>query len=246
MLPPPPAPLNIPPSRARRQLARQLALHKQEAEQSAVAEQTKGEPASEDPFASLGDKEADTRNRNDPFALEEEEEDITTSGNRNNGNNQSGFSVSRGISSLFSSGSMSRRKSREAGFDEDDHRPDLDDDSTSEETVSDDDQELGTERHPLETRASQERQPLEVDDDDEEMGEMVAPEEESGPNSSDEEAEVLSPMEKEKLRAGSFGMTTTKSPDVMAASPAEGVTSDEDEDGDGMIEIHMPSARKMT
>ncbi|KAJ9625433.1 hypothetical protein, variant 1 [Exophiala oligosperma] len=177
LLPPPPAPLNIEPSRARRRLADRLARHRQEAEQEVAASEFGSE--ADDPFAALGNDERD------PFSLDEEEQDITTFGKRKAEGASHDFSVSRGLTSLFA-------PSR--GSSHDDFEGSLDDSSS--DTGSD----VDPENPPLEARTSLERRPLEVFED-EEMGEMVAPTD--GSNSSDEE--VLSPLEKAKL-GRAFGM----------------------------------------
>lgn len=211
LIPPPPAPLNIEPSRARRRLADRLA-RKQEAEQQELSASEFG-AENDDPFSSLHDN--DEQDGGDPFSLDEEEQDITAFGKRSNSNpfsnssNSHSFSNSRGLSSLFTAGGKGH------GFDD---MEDSSDDSSSENDP---------ENPPLEARTSLERRPLDVDDDDEEMGEMVAPTEEE-PNSSDEE-EIMSPSEREKL-GNPFG-----------SSPEEPVSEfDGQEDQDQLIEISMP------
>ena len=231
LIPPPPAPLNIEPSRARRRLADRLARHKQQVEEeSEPAASEFG--AEDDPFAALGDN--DDQDNGDPFSLDEEEQDITTFGKRGNANPSNDqtsdhhtFSVSRGLTSLFSSG-PGRQKQKQSSF------GDGIDDSSSSGSGSDND----AENPPLEAVRSQERKPLDVDDD-EEMGEMVAPTEEeaSGSNSSDEE--VLSPSEKERINSV-FGH----------ASPGEHSEfdgqddADNDDDSDQMVEIAMPVPKR--
>jgi SIT4-associating protein SAP185/190 len=218
LIPPPPAPLNIEPSRARRLLADRLA-RKQEAEQGEVAASEFG-AENDNPFASLDD--VDGRADADPFALDEEEQDITAFGKRSKSNpfsvpsNPHTFSASRGLTSLFSSSG-----NKNDGFE------DLENSSSGSES------DIDAENPPLEARTSHERRPLDIDDD-EEMGEMVAPTED-GPNSSDEE--VLSPSEKERL-GHPFG----------AASPDEHVSEfdgqgDEDQE-DQLVEIAMPISSK--
>jgi hypothetical protein len=178
----------------------------------------------------LGDEEGDTGG--DTFSLDEEEQDITTFGKRNNGNrteNAGGdhhtFSVSRGLTSLFSS---STRKTEKDTFD-----GRLDSSSSNED--SDDDT-----HPPLEARRSLERKPLDIDDDDEEMGEMVAPTED-GANSSDEE--VLSPQEKQRLSSAFGTVSQTRSPDEMN-SEFDGQGDEENEDdGEGLVEIAMPVSK---
>lgn len=152
LLPPPPAPLNIEPSRARRRLADRLARRKQQDAENELAASEFGSEA-DDPFAALGN--GDDHDSGDPFSLDEEEQDITMFGKRSNANsfNQStgdhhSFSVSRGLTSLFSSGPSRGRSSN------DDFDGSLDD-SSSEGSGSDID-----ETPPIEARTSLERRPL--------------------------------------------------------------------------------------
>jgi hypothetical protein len=186
----------------------------------------------DDPFAALGNNE--DNEEGDPFSLDEEEQDITTFGKRSNisstsnhgaGNHHS-FSVSRGLTSLFSPTSATHGQSSLDDFD-----GSLDD-SSSEESGSD----IDSETPPLEARRSLERRPLEVFED-EEMGEMVAPTEEVESNSSDEE--VLSPAEKEKL-GGAFGM---KDDSDEQDSEFAGQADHDDDDGD-LVEIAMGTSSK--
>lgn len=232
LIPPPPAPLNIAPSRARRRLATRLAMHKQQAEEEAGASEFGAE--GDDPFASLDDAEQDAT---DPFSLDEEEQDITTVGNRNNTRSSlaehsenSLFSVSRGLSGLFSSASPARTSNRAH-----ENADDFDASSSSSNGSNASDE---NERPPIEARTSDERRPLDIDED-EEMGEMVAPSEEDG-NSSDEE--VLSPMEKAQLRA-SFGAGDREDP-VSEFEGQGDYEDDDDSEGDGIVEIAMPAGRR--
>ena len=227
LLPPPPAPLNIEPSRARRRLADRLARHKQEAEQEVAAAEFGSE--ADDPFAALGSN--DDNDGADPFSLDEEEQDITTFGKRSNvtssqneGSHHS-FSVSRGLTSLFSPTSTSHGQSSHDDFD-----GSLDD-SSSEGSGSD----IESETPPLEARRSLERRPLEVFED-EEMGEMVAPTEEVESNSSDEE--VLSPAEKEKL-----GGASSMKDEEDEGSEFAGQEDHDYDDGD-LVEIAMGKSSK--
>jgi SIT4-associating protein SAP185/190 len=242
LIPPPPPPLNITPSRARRRLADRLALHKQQASQEALASAI--DP--NDPFASLGDN--DDQDATGHFTLDEDEQDITASGNRHKSSlsssssneNSAGFSVSRGLTSLFSTRRDENFGSH--GFDKS-----LEDSSSSEEGSGSDPED--SEHPPLEARRSLERQPLDIDDDDE-MGEMVAPEESNGDrasNSSDEEE--LSESEKEKLRVSSFEPSTSGGrPSHLMDDESEGRDAefqdeeeeDEEEEGDELVEIAMP------
>jgi hypothetical protein len=200
-----------------------------------------------DPFASLGDN--DDQDATDHFTLDEDEQDITASGNRHKGSlpssssneNSTGFSVSRGLTSLFST-----QRDEDFGPRGFDKSPE--DSSSSEEEGSGSDPE-DSEHPPLEARRSLERHPLDIDDD-EEMGEMVAPEETNGDrasNSSDEEE--LSELEKEKLQVSSFGSNTSRGrPSHLMDDESEGrdaefqdeVEDDEEEEGDELVEIAMP------
>jgi SIT4-associating protein SAP185/190 len=230
LIPPPPAPLNIVPSRARRRLATRLAMHKQQAEQEAAASEFGAE--GDDPFASLDDADQDAT---DPFSLDEEEQDITAFGARNNTRSYPAeqseshlFSVSRGLSGLFSSVSPTNSRNR-AHENADDF--DASSSSSSGSNASDE-----NERTPMEARTSDERRPLDIDDD-EEMGEMVAPTEEG--NSSDEE--VLSPTEKAQLR-GSF--SAREEPVSEFDGQGDYEDDDDDSEGDGLVEIAMPAGRR--
>ncbi|OAL33672.1 hypothetical protein AYO20_07010 [Fonsecaea nubica] len=234
LLPPPPAPLNIEPSRARRRLADRLARHKQEAEQEVAASEFGSE--ADDPFAALGN--GDDNDSGDPFSLDEEEQDITTFGKRSNINSfntntsdHHSFSVSRGLTSLFSS-APSREMHGQTSHDDFDGSLD---DSSSDGSGSD----IDSGNPPLEARTSLERRPLEVFED-EEMGEMVAPSEEVESNSSDEE--VLSPLEREKLE-NAYGMNDD--PDEQASEFAgQADHDDDDDDEDHLVEIAIPANSK--
>ncbi|RMD41252.1 hypothetical protein DV735_g3865, partial [Chaetothyriales sp. CBS 134920] len=148
-IPPPPAPLNIEPSRARRRLADRLARHRREQLDRAEEERATDFGAStDDPFSSLGDH--DRGYEQDPFSLDEEEQDITLFGQRDAANrtsptdNRATFSVGRGLSSLFSPASRAGKQQSD-GFDDS-----LDDSSSSESSGSDD-----PENPPLEARTKQ-------------------------------------------------------------------------------------------
>ena len=230
LLPPPPAPLNIEPSRARRRLADRLARHKQEAEQEVAASEFGSE--ADDPFAALGNN--GDNGGADPFSLDEEEQDITTFGkrsvagtsfNQSSGDHHS-FSVSRGLTSLFSPTSSTNRESTH-----DDFEASLDD-SSSEESGSD----VDLDHPPLEARRSLERRPLEVFED-EEMGEMVAPTEEVESNSSDEE--ILTSAGKEKLD----GALNMGDEDDEQDSEFSGQADHDDDDSD-LVEIAMGTSSK--
>lgn len=224
LIPPPPAPLNIEPSRARRRLADRLALHqaqqKREAEEEAAASELGLE---DDPFAALGDN--DDQDNDDPFSLDEEEQDITSFGKRRNinsnnpGNDSSSYNISRGINNLFSSDQTKKK---------DYLRDSLDDDSST-----DSGSEEAQETTAVEARTSLERRPLDIDDDDdEEMGEMVGPSDEA--NSSDEEP--LTASERQKL-----GFDRSSDAD----EPVSEFDGQEDEEHeDDVVEIPMPRSKR--
>ena len=192
------------------------------------------DPTVDDPFASLGDDDQDAT---DPFTLDEEEQDITASGNRNrapfNSTGESAdFSVSRGLTSLFPD-------RRDGDYGQDEFERSLGDSSSSEDTSSDPED---PENAPLEAKTSQERHPLDVDDD-EEMGEMVAPSEE-GKIGGDEEVPTLRPK---YHQISSYGSESTASrPPHLLDDGADGKDAefqDEEEDeaeGDELVEIAMP------
>jgi hypothetical protein len=140
------------------------------------------------------------------------------------------FSVSRGLSGLFSSASPARTGNRS--------HENADDFDASSSSSSGSNASEENERPPVEARTSDERRPLDIDED-EEMGEMVAPSEEGG-NSSDEE--VLSPMEKAQLR-GSFGAVDHEDP-VSEFDGQGDYEDDDDSEGDGIVEIAMPAGRR--
>jgi len=216
LIPPPPAPLNIEPSRARKRLADRLAMHKAQQEQEAQEAAASEFGMEDDPFAALGDN--DDNNNDDPFSLDEEEQDITSFGKRSNTHTQSSsgatYSTSRGIHNLFSSQSD---KTHLHGS--------LEDGSSSDSGSEDD-----TQHTAVEARTSLERRPLDVDDDDDdEMGEMVGPSE--GPNSSDEED--LTTSERHQL-----GLDQSKDDDE--SSEFDGQEDREDD----VVEIPLPSNKR--
>jgi len=226
LIPPPPAPLNIEPSRARRKLANRLAMHKAQQEQEAQEAAASEFGMEDDPFAALGDN--DDQDNDDPFSLDEEEQDITSFGKRSNFHEESSsteatsYSTSRGISGLFSAGHHASK-----GYSRESH-----DDESSSGSGSDDNADYTA----LEARTSSERRPLDVDDDeddDEEMGEMVDPSDE--PNSSDEEdAHAAS-------RTQQPGVTASKDDDERV-SEFDG-QGDEDREDD-VVEIPMPKTKR--
>ena len=259
LIPPPPAPLNIPPSRASRQLAARLALHKQQAEEATTSAQEAAARHSDDPFASLSNRDNE-KEASDPFSLDEEEEDITLSGRRNKKAQsppevRQGFSVGRGLTSLFSS--SSRGSSDAAGDEDEEMRGTPSPLEGDEGDRHSSDSEDGEHHHPLEATTTQERIPLETDeDDDEEMGEMVAPLEEADEdiddeghsNSSDDQqqGEFLSPVEREKLRRsfGSSGSADAPRPVNLGRRDRQQEHDEDDEDeeeGEGLVEIAMPT-----
>lgn len=230
LIPPPPAPLNIEPSRARRRLADRLALHKAQQEQEAQEQAASELGLEDDPFAALGDN--DDQDNDDAFSLDEEEQDITSFGKRRNvqsnihpnniSNDSSGYEFSRGLNNLFSSDQQKKKS-----YLQDTLGDDSSDDSGSDE---------GGENTAVEARTSLERRPLDIDDDDdEEMGEMVGPSDEA--NSSDEEP--LTTLERQKL-----GLDRSKvdDDDDEPVSEFDG-QADEDHEDD-VVEIPMPKSKR--
>lgn len=229
LIPPPPAPLNIEPSRARRRLADRLALHKAQQEQEAQEAAASELGLEDDPFAALGDN--DEQDNDDTFSLDEEEQDITSFGKRRNvqanihpnniANDSSGYAISRGINNLFSSDGQQKKN----------YLADSLEDDSSSESGSDE----GEENTAVEARTSLERRPLDIDDDDdEEMGEMVGPSDEA--NSSDEEP--LTALERQKL-----GFDRGKDDDDdEPVSEFDGQADDDHEDD--VVEIPMPKSKR--
>lgn len=204
-------------------------MHKAQQQQQAEQELTASEFGLEadDPFAALGDNE--DQDNEDPFSLDEDEQDITAFGRRSNTNghgqrsDQSAFSVSRGISNLFSAGHRSHEAREDFGGSMDD--------SSSSDSGSD----IDAEHPPLEARTSLERRPIDDDEDeDEEMGDMVAPSDE--PNSSDEEA--LSVEDKQRL-----GIKVSDEEDGGSEFSGQDDHHDDD-DGEALVEIAMPKTNK--
>lgn len=159
-------------------------MQKQQAEEEAAAASEFG-AAGDDPFASLGDDDDDDdQDTADPFSLDEEEQDITSFGNRNKSpfhitsTDNHTFSVSRGLSSLFSSSSTAH---------EEHEPPDSFDASLDDSSTSSSNSDIDPLHPPLEAMRSNERKPLDIDDEDEEMGEMVGPTTEETFHSSDDE-----------------------------------------------------------
>lgn len=218
LIPPPPAPLNIEPSRARRRLADRLAMHKARQEQEPQEAAATEFGMEDDPFAALGDD--DDNGNDDPFSLDEEEQDITAFGRRPGASSQSGsnsnsYTTSRGINSLFSSDNKSHMHGS------------LGDESSSDSNSSDE-----AETTAVEARTSLERKPLDIgDDDDEEMGEMVAPGDEA--NSSDEET-----LTREERRQIGLDRRTDDD-DIVSEFDGQA-----DEDHDDVVEIPMPKHKR--
>ena len=203
-------------------------MQKQLAEEEAAASELG--TGADDPFASLGDH--DDQDNTDPFSLDEEEQDITSIGNRNkaynnqpSGDDRSLSSVSRGITGLFSAGSAGNRDHEKR-----DGVEASPDDSSSSGSGSD----AESDRPPLEAKTSNERRPLDIDED-EEMGEMVAPAEEG--NSSDE-AEYPS-MERKRSRRHS----RPEEEPVSEFAHQQDQSSSSDEE---VVEINMPNPRRLS
>jgi hypothetical protein len=121
----------------------------------------------------------------------------------------------------------------------------LEDSSSSSDEGSGSDPE-DPEHAPLEARRSLERQPLDIDDD-EEMGEMVAPEGDGDRQSNSSDEEELSEVEKEKLRGSSFGSSASGGRPSYLDDESEGRDAEfqdeeeeDEEEGDELVEIAMP------
>lgn len=225
LIPPPPAPLNIPPSRARRQLAARLALHKQQAGEAGETSRSANEPLDDNSIAITTVTSTSDPDATDPFAE-------PTSPRRSP---SSGINAGHGMSSLFSQGppiANQHHNNNTSRFNKDDDDEEDDDSSGHDEAGSNSSDEA--ESHGILARESQKRQPLEIDDedeedDDEEMGEMVATTE--GPNSSDEEeVEEMGEDEKRQLRQGG----------QQVRGGSEDSDEYEDEEAEGLVEINMP------
>lgn len=227
LIPPPPAPLILEPSRARRRLADRLALREAQQEQEAQ-EPPATELGLDDPFAALGDN--DEQGHDYPFSLDEEAQDITSFGKRrnvhtsNNDSDSTGYLLSRGIDSLLSSGQHKNKSYMRGSLD----------DEFSSDSGSDD----GGDHTAVEARTSLERRPLDIDDDDddEEMGDMVAPTDEA--NSSDDEP--LTSVERQQL--GFDGGRDRNDDDDERVSEFDG-QADEDHEDD-VVEIPMPKSKR--
>ncbi|RDW60464.1 SAPS family protein [Aspergillus mulundensis] len=194
ILAPPPAPLSLGPSRARRQLAARLAAHKQAAENAEGGENEEGKHGST--------------------------EFQWPSDNFGQGSNDH--------SSEFPPGNASSPTFPESGF-------------SPEETFSTDSSDEGDDFGG--SRRRKERVPLEVDDDDDDMGEMVGPSMESHLLDSDDEEDAIL---NESLGYPELGPGQYKSfrSSRLGPSPFGDDQNDSSEGEDeGLVEILVPGKK---
>jgi SIT4-associating protein SAP185/190 len=208
--------LNIGPSRARRQLAARLALHKQQAAEAA-ANAEDSSSGSEGNSTESG-QETEDHWQSNPFVIAGLEDEP--------------------VSHDFPSPDLSQNKpgsssaSSHTGF-------------TPPGSPSTNSSDEGAPENPEAIRRSSVRIPLEVDDDDEEMGEMVAPGSGSGMMDSDEEDEAII---NESLgyanfyNAKKFGGYRQRERS-MYGDDADDHDSSDGED-DGLVEILVPGKKQ--
>ncbi|KAI9931354.1 hypothetical protein MW887_011018 [Aspergillus wentii] len=214
ILPPPPAPLSLGPSRARRQLAARLALQKQQAADNADKE---GEEKKE-----TNDGSTDSQWPSNPFVIAGLDDDAGQS--PSSAAFPSTDFVPGGKDEPFSSPTFP-----DSGF----SPPDSFSDNSS-----DDDGEG--------KRTRQVHVPLNVDDDDDEMGEMVGPTSGSGMMDSDEEDEAIM---NESLGYPNLGADRYKSfrRSRVGASPfGDDENDSSDGEDDGLVEILVPGRKNST
>lgn len=217
ILAPPPAPLNIVPSRARRQLAARLALHKKQADS---ATDTFNDPSSNEGEVHHNDDHW----QSNPFIIAGLEDDSQEMGSSEfSAMDEEDHPTSPTFHTGFTPpGSPSTNSSDDAGGD------------------------------PQETIRRKVRVPLEVDDDDDEMGEIVGPGSGSGSGGildSDEEEEAII---NESLGYSNF-FGSSRYGGFSRAYGRKGQSSfdeedDEDNDSsdgeDGLVEILVPGRSK--
>ncbi|KAL4752902.1 hypothetical protein BDW72DRAFT_169892, partial [Aspergillus terricola var. indicus] len=196
ILPPPPAPLSLGPSRARRQLAARLAAQKQAAEN-----------------AESGETE-DEKHRSTEFQWPSD----TFGGQESNAGPSSEFPAANASSPTFPESGFSPSDSFSTGS-------------------SDEGDDFGG------SRRRKERVPLEVDDDDDDMGEMVGPSMESHMMDSDEEEDAIL---NESLGYPELGPGQYKSfrSSRLGHSPFGDDQNDSSEGEDeGLVEILVPGKK---
>ncbi|OJD16400.1 hypothetical protein AJ78_03430 [Emergomyces pasteurianus Ep9510] len=236
----PPAPLNIPPSRARRQLAARLAAQKERAE-AAAASPPSGEISKENEHRSSGDV---GQSMNHGFGLSSILDPFGSSAQRTEEFNSSAVGhMSSSYEASFSSpfatyGRPSSPPSSLSSF------PQV---HTYSSNSSDEGDEMSTEAVQRKVRL-----PLEVDDDDtDEMGDIVGPAktERASASSDEDEALIGEPLGYsnffEGTRYGSSSAPGTglrSGGDLLIASDDRDDSSDGEED-DGLVEILVPGRK---
>ncbi|KAE8350667.1 SIT4 phosphatase-associated protein-domain-containing protein [Aspergillus coremiiformis] len=218
ILPPPPAPLSLGPSRARRQLAARLALQKQQAAENTEGNDEKGEEKVQTSAHESSQWPAN------PFVVAGIDDEGDGGGSPSNAFPSTGF-PSTDKDAPFSSPTFP-----DAGF----SPPD------SFSTNSSEDDSEGR----AESLRRKERIPLEVDDDDDDMGEMVGPSVGSDMMDSDEEDEAimneslgypdLGPGRYKSFRRSRFGVSPFGDDDQNDSSDGE---------DDGLVEILVPGRK---
>ncbi|KAF7592865.1 hypothetical protein BBP40_012344 [Aspergillus hancockii] len=218
ILPPPPAPLSLGPSRARRQLAARLAAQKQQATENV------GDNGDKDEDKALSDTHESAQWSANPFVVAGVDDDGDGGGSPSNAFPSTDF-PSANKHEPFSSPTFP-----ESGF----SPPD------SFSTNSSDDDGEGR----SEGLRRKERIPLEVDDDDDDMGEMVGPSAGSDMMDSDEEDEAimneslgypdLGPGRYKSFQRSRFGVSPFGDEDQNDSSDGE---------DDGLVEILVPGRK---
>ena len=199
ILPPPPAPLSLGPSRARRQLAARLALQKQHAAENVDHDQEK----------ESSDKQDDSPWPSNPFVIAGLEDD-------NPGD--------PGPDAAFPSPTFP-----ESGF----SPPDSLSSHSSDEDES---------RHQSMRRA--ERIPLEADEDDDEMGEMVGPSVGSGMMDSDDEDEAIINESLGYPNLGPERYKNLRNSHVGQSPFGDDQNDSSDGEDEGLVEILVPGRGK--
>lgn len=212
ILPPPPAPLSLGPSRARRQLAARLAAQKQQAAENAEeGEESKNE----------GDDGHESQWPSNPFVIAGVDDDA------------------EGANSAFPSSDFPSNPNQTFSptFPDSEFSP-----SDSFDTNSSDEDGDGQ----AESMRRRGRVPLEVDEDDDEMGEMVGPNA-SGTFDSDEEDEAII---NESLGYSNFPApnryTGFRRSRAVSGNYEEEQNDSSDGEDDGLVEILVPGRKSST
>lgn len=213
ILPPPPAPLSLGPSRARRQLAARLAAQKQQAAENAEAEGDDERPgASED---------RDSQWPSNPFIIAGVDDDA-----------EGGNSVFRNSDFTPNADETFSPTFPVSGFSP----------SDSLSTASSDDEGEGH----SEAMQRQARVPLEVEDEDDEMGEMVGPSTSGMIDSDDEDEAIINESLgysnlPAQTRYGGYGQSRN------AGSHFDDDQNDSsDGEDEGLVEILVPGRKSST